>query len=233
MSTALSLLKRARGTRGYLYEQPWYVIIGPPGAGKTTALAEQRPEVSAGRRDGAGVGRRRRRHAALRLVVHRECRADRYRRPLHDPGFERRRRSRRLGGLPRSAAPDPAAPAAERRDRGDRAQRHRQSRRTTSAWRMRARFAGASRSSRSGSASVCRSIALFTKADLIAGFTEFFDDLDRERREPGLGRDIPVRQGERGTRRAVSRGAAAPGRPPERSPVRSPAGRAKPGAPQP
>ncbi len=38
MSTALSLLKRARGTRGYLYEQPWYVIIGPPGAGKTTAL---------------------------------------------------------------------------------------------------------------------------------------------------------------------------------------------------
>ncbi len=38
MSTALALLKKARGTRGYLYEQPWYVIIGPPGAGKTTAL---------------------------------------------------------------------------------------------------------------------------------------------------------------------------------------------------
>ncbi len=38
MSTALALLKKARGTRGYLYEQPWYAIIGPPGAGKTTAL---------------------------------------------------------------------------------------------------------------------------------------------------------------------------------------------------
>ncbi len=38
MSTALGLLKKVRGTRGYLYEQPWYVIIGPPGAGKTTAL---------------------------------------------------------------------------------------------------------------------------------------------------------------------------------------------------
>ncbi len=38
LATALALLKRARGTRGYLYEQPWYVIIGPPGAGKTTAL---------------------------------------------------------------------------------------------------------------------------------------------------------------------------------------------------
>ena len=36
--TALTLLKKASGSRGYLYEQPWYVIIGPPGAGKTTAL---------------------------------------------------------------------------------------------------------------------------------------------------------------------------------------------------
>src|SRR5205807_1563936 len=38
IATALDLLKRARGTKGYLYEQPWYAIIGPPGAGKTTAL---------------------------------------------------------------------------------------------------------------------------------------------------------------------------------------------------
>ena len=38
LTTALDLLRRARGTSGYLYEQPWYVIIGPPGAGKTTAL---------------------------------------------------------------------------------------------------------------------------------------------------------------------------------------------------
>ena len=38
LATALALLKRASGSRGYLYEQPWYVIIGPPGAGKTTAL---------------------------------------------------------------------------------------------------------------------------------------------------------------------------------------------------
>ncbi|HET6195019.1 MAG TPA: type VI secretion system membrane subunit TssM, partial [Acetobacteraceae bacterium] len=38
LTTALALLKKASGARGYLYEQPWYVIIGPPGVGKTTAL---------------------------------------------------------------------------------------------------------------------------------------------------------------------------------------------------
>lgn len=36
-SEALAKLK-ASGGKNYLYDLPWYVIIGPPGAGKTTAL---------------------------------------------------------------------------------------------------------------------------------------------------------------------------------------------------
>ncbi len=34
--------------------------------------------------------------------------------------------------------------------------------------------------------------ALFTKADLIAGFTEFFDDLDREKRDQVWGVTFPL-----------------------------------------
>ncbi len=39
MKDALATLKSAgKGKRDYLYDLPWYVLIGPPGAGKTTAL---------------------------------------------------------------------------------------------------------------------------------------------------------------------------------------------------
>ncbi|MDX1654840.1 MAG: type VI secretion system membrane subunit TssM, partial [Candidatus Competibacteraceae bacterium] len=42
LEEALGVLKRARsrgkGGGHYLYQRPWYILIGPPGAGKTTAL---------------------------------------------------------------------------------------------------------------------------------------------------------------------------------------------------
>lgn len=38
MRRALQKLKKSKGGRRSLYELPWYVMIGPPGAGKTTAI---------------------------------------------------------------------------------------------------------------------------------------------------------------------------------------------------
>ncbi len=42
LQDALALLKRAKlgkgSNRQYLYQLPWYILIGPPGSGKTTAL---------------------------------------------------------------------------------------------------------------------------------------------------------------------------------------------------
>jgi type VI secretion system protein ImpL len=39
LAEALAAMKAAGGGKGgYLYERPWYVLIGPPGSGKTTAI---------------------------------------------------------------------------------------------------------------------------------------------------------------------------------------------------
>ncbi|RWP46177.1 type VI secretion system membrane subunit TssM [Mesorhizobium sp.] len=38
MNEAIAALKRSSRKRNFLYEVPWYIVIGPPGAGKTTAL---------------------------------------------------------------------------------------------------------------------------------------------------------------------------------------------------
>lgn len=38
LKTALSRLRSSKLGRKHLYELPWYVVIGPPGAGKTTAI---------------------------------------------------------------------------------------------------------------------------------------------------------------------------------------------------
>jgi type VI secretion system protein ImpL len=60
MSEAIETLKRSSGKQSFLYELPWYVIIGPPGAGKTTALVNSGLKFPLAGKDGAasiaGVG---------------------------------------------------------------------------------------------------------------------------------------------------------------------------------
>ena len=55
LTEALNAMRKAKGRRFRLYEQPWYVIIGPPGAGKTTALLNSGLEFPLAAQIGAGA----------------------------------------------------------------------------------------------------------------------------------------------------------------------------------
>jgi type VI secretion system protein ImpL len=197
MSTALALLKKARGTRGYLYEQPWYAIIGPPGAGKTTALLNSGLKFPLAAEMGqgavAGVGGTRlcdwwfTENAVLIDTAGRYTTQD-SNAAVDRAGWDsfldllRRTRPRQPlnGVIVAIALSDIAdAPPAER-----------------------AAHAGAIRrrikelESRLGIRIPV--YALFTKSDLIAGFTEFFDDLDRERRNQVWGVTFPLAKADAG-----------------------------------
>jgi type VI secretion system protein ImpL len=101
MTDALTTLKAASGNKsGYLYDLPWYVIIGPPGAGKTTALVNSGLKFPLSRGAGPRSGRGRRRHTLLRLVVHGRGRSNRYGGTLYDAGLRRQKRQGKLVLVP-------------------------------------------------------------------------------------------------------------------------------------
>jgi type VI secretion system protein ImpL len=59
MAAALATLQSTAGGKGgktYLYSRPWYVIIGPPGAGKTTALVNSGLKFPFSNEEFKGVG---------------------------------------------------------------------------------------------------------------------------------------------------------------------------------
>src|SRR5580700_6559316 len=197
LATALRLLKRKQGSRGYLYEQPWYAIIGPPGAGKTTALLNSGLKFPLAAEMGqgavAGVGGTRlcdwwfTENAVLIDTAGRYTTQD-SNAAVDRAGWDsfldllRRTRPRQPlnGVIVAIALSDIAdAPPAER-----------------------AAHAGAIRrrikelESRLGIRIPV--YALFTKSDLIAGFTEFFDDLDRERRNQVWGVTFPLAKADAG-----------------------------------
>jgi type VI secretion system protein ImpL len=191
LAAALALFKRARGTRGYLYEQPWYAIIGPPGAGKTTALLNAGLKFPLAAEMGQG--------AVAGIGGTRLCdwwftddavlidTAGRYTTQDSDAVVDRAGWDSFLGLLkqtrPRQplngvivaiAVTDIAQASPDERLAHARAIRRRIKELET---RLGIRMPV---------------YALFTKADLLAGFTEFFDDLDRTRRAQVWGVTFPL-----------------------------------------
>ncbi|MBU6498086.1 MAG: type VI secretion system membrane subunit TssM, partial [Rhodospirillales bacterium] len=194
LTTALGLLKKARGTRGWLYEQPWYVIIGPPGAGKTTALLNAGLTfplaAEMGQQAIAGVGGTRMCEWWFTENAVLIDTAGRYTTRDSDAAVDRagwegfldllkrtRERQPLNGVLVAIALSDIAtAPQAER---------------LAHARAIRKRVKELSE--RLGVRVPV--YAILTKADLLAGFSEFFDDLDREKRAQVWGTTFPLAAG--------------------------------------
>jgi type VI secretion system protein ImpL len=203
LTTALNLLKKASGTRGYLYEQPWYAIIGPPGAGKTTALLNAGLKfplaAEMGQSAVAGVGGTRMcdwwfTEDAVLIDT-----AGRYTTQDSDAAVDKAGWDAFLGLLKRTRARQPlngvmvaialsdiaAAPQHER---------------LAHARAIRRRV-----KELSDQLGVKVPVyALFTKADLIAGFMEFYDDLDREKRGQVWGMTFPLNKTDIGTAAAFT-----------------------------
>lgn len=203
LTAALADMRKVKAAGGgqYLYEFPWYIIIGPPGAGKTTALLNSGLRFPLAERHGAqalkGVGGTRNcdwwfTEQAVIIDT-----AGRYTTQDSDAAVDKAgwrnflamlkdtRPSQPLNGtFVVFGIPDIVALGADER----RAHAH---------------------AVRSRLLELQESFGLsppvyvvFTKLDMIAGFSEFFDDLDREDREQVLGATFPLEQ--RGTTPAAA-----------------------------
>ena len=195
MQEALGILKKMRvkdgGGRRYIYQLPWYIIIGAPGAGKTTALLNSGLSFPLAERLGPqairGVGGTRNcdwwftDDAVLLDTAGRYTTQDSDREVDKAAwkgflGLLKRQRGRRPinGVLIAVGLPDLLRQTVNERERQARDIRQRLHELTE--------FFGIR----------FPVYVLFTKCDLLAGFVEFFGDLDREKRGQVWGVTAPL-----------------------------------------
>ena len=200
---AMAILKKSRGKHGRggnLYELPWYIIIGPPGCGKTTALINSGLDFPLAERFGrgsvSGVGGTRNcdwwftNEAIMLDTAGRYTTQDSYAEVDRAAwqGFlellKRNRKRRPINGVMVAMALDQLMTLSDQ-ERNAHAYAIRQ--RVQELYKyFGIRFP---------------IYLLLTKSDLVAGFMEFYDDLGHEERRQVWGMTFPL--GEAGTETAA------------------------------
>jgi type VI secretion system protein ImpL len=191
LKEAMASLRSASGKRrDYLYSRPWYVIIGPPGAGKSTALINSGLRFPFSNTALKGVGGTRNLDFWFADEAVLVDTAGRYTAQDSDPGQDAQAWMAFLKLLKKHRPVSPVNGVLVAIGLDEISE--------VSAAQLDAHAATVRR--RLAELQAALEVAtpvyvLFTKVDLIAGFAEFFDDLDVEGRRSVLGSTLPWRPG--------------------------------------